>query len=354
MTPVLFRRLLSWCRDGATRFAAAVLLAVVPLASVNAEESPLDRPMEFVLVHGDAGYCGRDGTCADWIAAEGQIKADTPKKLQKILKTVGKRKLPIIVRSPGGDVAAAMEMGLLIRKKGLSVAVGGSRLSGCSYTDPFCTSALHRDDSATGEVYSSGAVCFSACPLVLAGGVRRIASPFALIGVHQITTTYREERVRYRTEYQMVNGRKKILSQKEIGRKIVGEHDTTKLGKKQKAALIAYLDKMGIDDAIFDMMMSATPSSIRLIKQEEATQLKMTTESESADDLVLVSDCAGDKTVASCIAALHPAPPSAPVSPAPVSPSPVLPATDPTPQVPQPSPSQPVQLPTTGNDEVIL
>ncbi|TCR92092.1 hypothetical protein [Rhizobium sp. BK376] len=333
--------------------AAASLLAVAPLGSVNAEDSPLDRPMEFVLVHGDAAYCDRDGTCADWIAAEGQIKADTPKKLQKILKTVGKKKLPIIVRSPGGDVAAAMEMGLVIRKKGLSVAVGGSRLSGCGFTDPFCTSGRGKDGSATGEVYSSGAVCFSACPLLLAGGVRRIASPFALIGVHQITTTYREERVRYRTEYQMVNGRKKILSQKEIGRKIVGQHDTTKLGKKQKAALIAYLDKMGIDDAIFDMMMSATPSSIRLIKQDEAIQIKMTTEQESADDLVLVNGCADGKTIASCIAALHPAPPTPP--PAPVSTPPVLPATDPAPQTPaQPSPSQPVQLPTTGSDEVIL
>ena len=91
----------------------------------------------------------------------------------------------------------------------------------------------------TGEIYSSGAVCLSACPLLLAGGVRRISSPFALIGVHQITTTYREVRVQYRTEYEMLNGKKKILSQREVGRKMVGKHDTTKLGAKQRAALIA-------------------------------------------------------------------------------------------------------------------
>lgn len=355
MIPAFLRRLLPRRRDGLMHAAAALLLAVAPLGTAGAADSPIDRPMEFVLVHGDAGYCGSNGVCADWIAAEGQITADTPKRLQKILKTVGKKKLPIIVRSPGGDVASAMEMGLLIRKKGLSVAVGGSRLSGCSFTDPFCTANRAKDGSASGEVYSSGAVCFSACPLLLAGGVRRIASPFALIGVHQITTTYREERVRYRTEYEMVNGRKKILSQKEIGRKVVGQHDTTKLGKKQKAVLIAYLDKMGIDDAIFDMMMSATPSSIRLIKGEEAIQIKMTTEQESADDLVLVSGCADDKTIASCIAALHPAPPPAPVqAPAPAGTSPVLPAATPAPEAPQVPSSQQAHPPIDTGDEVIL
>jgi hypothetical protein len=112
---------------------------------------------------------------------------------------------------------------------------------------------------------------------------------------------------------------------------------------------------MGIDDSIFDLMMSAAPTTIRLIKQEEATQLKMTTEAESADDLVLVSDCAGDKTVASCIAALHPQPPvAAPVEPAPaapeaVPPTPALPATAPSPQVPSSGPA-----PISVGDEVIL
>lgn len=306
--------------------------------------------MEFALVHGDAAYCDHDGKCADWIAAEGQITADTPKKLRKMLKVIGKRTLPVIVRSPGGDVAAAMEMGLMIRKKGLSVAVGGSMLSGCDYRDPFCAAGKAKDNSAKGEVYSSGAVCFSACPLLLAGGVRRVAGPVALIGVHQITTTYREERVRYRTEYEMVGGRKKIISQKEIGRRLVGEHDTTKLGRKQKTALLAYLGKMGIDPAILDLMLSTAPTTIRLIKQDEAVRLKMATEPETADDLVLVNDCASDRTIASCVAALRPAQP--PMSPAG---APAMPATSPSPPTaPAASPSQPVQLPDTGPDEIIL
>lgn len=287
--------------------SVACLLA--GLASAQAAEPVIDRPMVFVLVHGGPGYCRDDGHCADWIAAEGQIMADSPGKLQKLLKKNAGRSLPIVVRSPGGDVAAAMQMGLIIRRLGLSVAVGGTRADVCEIAEPLCDAARHKDGSVTGEIYSSGAVCLSACPLMLAGGVRRISSPFSLIGVHQITTTYREVRVQYRTEYEMLNGKKKILSQREVGRKMVGKHDTTKLGNKQKAALIAYLTKMGVAPDLFDLMMSANPQSIRLLTQVEALDLKMTTELSSADQLALVGACARDKTIADCALALMPPPP---------------------------------------------
>jgi hypothetical protein len=196
-----------------------------------------------------------------------------------------------------------------------------------------------------GDIYSTGAVCFSACPLVLAGGARRVAGPFALIGVHQITTTYREERVRYRTEYEMVHGRKKVISQREIGRKFVGQHDTTKLGKKQKAALIAYLKKMGVDAGIFDLMMGTTPSSIHVIMPQDSLQLGMTTENASAEDLVLASGCAASKLIAACLAATAPLPPPArgmvPPPPAPPSSAPA-------------AASPIVQPPASGDDAVVL
>jgi hypothetical protein len=201
-------------------------------------------------------------------------------------------------------------MGLIIRRAGLSVAVGGTRAEGCSLAEPLCAAARRKDGSMAGEIYSSGAVCLSACPLLLAGGVRRIVGPFALVGVHQITTTYREVRVQYRTEYEMLNGKKKIISKREVGRKMIGKHDTTKLDGKQKAALIAYLKKMGIDADIFDLMMSADPQSIRLLTQDEAERLKMITELSSADQLALVGSCDKDKTIAVCAAALAPPPPA--------------------------------------------
>jgi hypothetical protein len=292
--------------------------------------------MEFLLVHGDSGYCRSDGTCADWISAEGQIFGDSPKKLQKFLKHLGDRKLPILVRSPGGDVGAAMQMGLIIRRAGLSVAVGGTRANDCPYADPLCKAARRKDGSVAGESYSSGAVCLSACPLILAGGVRRIASSWAAIGVHQITTTYREVRVQYRTEYEVLNGKKKILSKQEVGRKMVGKRDTTKLGSKQRAALIAYLDKMGVDPSLFDLMMSATPQSIRILSPVEALDLRMTTEMSTADLLVTAGSCPVGKTLESCVAPVAPAmPPRRFVAPQ----SPPLPDS-PEPGMPQPSEQQ--------------
>jgi hypothetical protein len=305
--------------------ATFVLMSVLPL---QAADPAIDRPMKFVLVHGGGVYCRTDGSCADWIAAEGQIMADSPRVLQRFLKGIGGKSLPIVVRSPGGDVASAMQMGLMIRRLGLSVAVGGTRAEECLEVDPLCDGARHTDGSVVGEIYSDGAVCLSACPLLLAGGVRRVAGPFAAIGVHQITTTYREVRVQYRTEYEMLNGKKKILSKQEIGRKMVGERDTTKLGAKQKAAIIAYLTKMGVEPSLFDLMMSADPKSIRLLAQLEALNLNMTTELSSADQLVIAGDCPSDKTIAACEAvALPAAPPSnAPHSePLPDEPDPGMP-----------------------------
>jgi hypothetical protein len=317
------------------RLLAAAILTSFSMASARAADMPiLDRPMEFLLVHGDSGYCRSDGTCADWISAEGQIFADSPGKLQKLLKRLGNRKLPILVRSPGGDVAAAMQMGLIIRKNGLSVAVGGSRANDCPYADPLCKTARAKDGSVTGASYSIGAVCLSACPLILAGGVRRIASSWSPIGVHQITTTYREVRVQYRTEYEVLNGRKKILSKQEVGRKMVGKRDTTKLGSKQRAALIAYLDKMGVDPSLFDLMMSATPQSIRLLSPVEALNLHMTTEMSTADLLVTSGPCPAGKTLQSCMP-----PVAAPQPPSVTPPSPPLPDST-EPGLPQPNEQQ--------------
>jgi hypothetical protein len=324
----------------AARLVAAFLLALLPMAPANAAAmAVLDRPMEFLVVHGDGSYCRSDGNCADWISAEGQIFADSPGKLQKLLKHLGNRKLPILVRSPGGDVAAAIQMGTIIRRQGLSVAVGGTRARDCPYGDPLCKEARQKDGSVAGEIYSNGAVCLSACPLVLAGGIRRIASSSAAIGVHQITTTYREVRVQYRTEYEVLNGKKRILSKQEVGRRMVGKRDTTKLGARQKAALIAYLGKMGVDAKLFDLMMSATPQSIRVLSQTEALDLGMTTELATADQLVLAGECPAGRTLATCTAPIAPLAPVAPPAPTIVPQSPPLPDT-PEPGMPAPTVQQ--------------
>ncbi|WP_331379701.1 hypothetical protein [Rhizobium sp. BR 362] len=298
----LFPQRLARCCQRALWFLTTVFLLLLSFTSAEAAGSAAGQPMEFVLVHGDMAWCRAENNCPDWISAEGQIMADSPRKLQRLLKRLGGRKLPIIVSSPGGDVRAAMEMAYAIRKQKLAIAVGRTRSRNCAYAEPICSAARAKDGSIKGETFSLGAICFSACPLFFAGGVERVSSPFALLGVHQITTTYSEVRVQYRTEYEMVNGKRKILSKREVGRKFVGKHDTTKLDKRQTARLVGFLKEMGIDKSLVGLMLGTAPSSIHLIAQMDALKLRLTTELAAADQLVAARDCKSNQSIAECAA----------------------------------------------------
>lgn len=270
------------------------------LATVAAAQVP-GAPMQFMLVHADpsSGNCRPEG-CVDWIAAEGMIDARSPGDLRKLLTSIGDRKLPIIVNSPGGNVAAAMEMGEIIRKRGLSVAVGGTRLQSCPSGQPLCGDGWRA--GAKGVVYSAGAECLSACPFVLAAGVRRVTSPFSIVGVHQVRTTFDQERIIYREKYQVVNGKKHIISRQEVSRKFVGLYDSTKLSKSLRSKILAYFKEMGVDRSILDMAMSAAPSSIRLITPDEAMKIGLLTDKVSADDLVKAGACAVGQPFSACVA----------------------------------------------------
>ena len=247
-------------------------------------------PMRFILVHHP--LCTED--CPGWVSAEGRITSDTPAQLRKILRKIGGRKLPIVFRSEGGDVEAAYAMGRMIRKAGLETAVGGTRLKDCPADDLRCDAAITKEGTALGNAYSEGAYCFSACPLALAGGTSRVASQWALIGVHQITTVYNKVRVSYRIEYKIVNGKKKEISRKEVGRKSAGQSSSTKLGKKAGAALTAYLKEMGVSQDVIGLMMSATPDNINIVLPAEALRTGLITDMLSYNEWPGMPLCAPD------------------------------------------------------------
>lgn len=62
--------------------------------------------MRFVLVRGRSFLC--DPNCPEWISAEGIISARTPERLRQLLDTIGDRRLPVVINSPGGDVLGAL------------------------------------------------------------------------------------------------------------------------------------------------------------------------------------------------------------------------------------------------------
>lgn len=148
--------------------------------------------MRFVLVRGSNPLCNPN--CPEWISAEGTIAPQTPQKLRQLLAMLGNRRLPVVVSSQGGDLFSALAVGRLIHEKKLDIAVARTDFVGC---DPGEWSCLAKEGAYAGLTVDSGAVCDSACALMLAGGVRRFVGPQARLGMYlmgqqQIIKTYLE------------------------------------------------------------------------------------------------------------------------------------------------------------------
>ncbi|MER8786116.1 hypothetical protein NKH60_34090 [Mesorhizobium sp. M1006] len=149
--------------------------------------------MRFVVVRGSNPLCNPN--CPEWISAEGAIAPQTPQKLRQLLAMLGNRRLPVVVSSQGGDLFSALAVGRLIHEKKLDIAVARTDFVGC---DPGEWSCLAKEGAYAGLTVDSGAVCDSACALMLAGGVRRFVGPQARLGMYlmgqqQIIKTYLED-----------------------------------------------------------------------------------------------------------------------------------------------------------------
>jgi hypothetical protein len=91
-----------------------------------------------------------------------------------------------------------------------------------------------------------------------------------------------------------VNGKKTEISRKEIGRKVEGRSSSTKLGKKATSVLTAYLTEMGISDDVIDLMMSATPDSIKIVPPVEALRTGLITDMLAYNEWPGMPLCAQD------------------------------------------------------------
>jgi hypothetical protein len=148
------------------RFLVLIALAVVAPVLVSAQtvhsepleapnvpnwEAPFDQPMEFYFGH-SGGNCT---TCA-WLAAEGVITPDTPSKFKEVARVFPPGVI-VHFHSPGGNLAAGLELGRLIR------AAGGR------------TEVSRTVFQSNGEYYDriEPGVCASACAYAFLGGVDR-------------------------------------------------------------------------------------------------------------------------------------------------------------------------------------
>jgi hypothetical protein len=194
--------------------------------------------MRFVRVTSADAACKPN--CPEWLSAEGRIEPGTANAFAGAIANLKGRRLPILIHSPGGSVADAGAMGELIRAKGLAVAVARTLITNCPEASPKCP-------DGPGTAITGGATCASACVLVLAGGVERLAGPSALIGVHQITTLVSEAE-----GLAHLKSTRKFYEQRGID-----------------AAVEAYLAAMGVGEPVMTLMRKTWAASIRWLGPAE-------------------------------------------------------------------------------------
>lgn len=274
-------------------------MALAPFTANAAESAPdLGPTMRFVVVRSSAPGC--EPNCPEWISAEGTIESGTPALLKRTLKTLGGRHLPIVVNSPGGNVEAALELGRIIRKNKLDIAVGATAFSGCEPQTKNCHANDGKGAPYFGIALDGGAMCNSACPLMFAGGVRRLVGEWAFLGVHQITTTYHREKLLYRTTYKVVNGRKKIISTKIVSRKNAGSYKTYEMSKAVEKRLSAYLKEMGIGEGVLVTMKNTPASDIHQLVPANMLRMNLVTSEGSVDLFTAASVCEAKPAPVNC------------------------------------------------------
>lgn len=258
-----------------------------------------EAPMRVVIVRSSSPAC--EPLCPEWIAAEGEITSGTPGAFSKVFKQMGKRKLPIIIRSPGGSISHALEVGRMIRKRGLDVSLGWTSFTGCAPDQKSCKLPAEQKGVYRGLVLSSRAFCNSACHLVLAGGVTRLAPYGTYVGVHQPRTTWTRETVYYRERYRIVKGKKKVIERKIVSRKPGKSRFTFGYDKRLRKQLTAFYKEMGVNPKILAEAEKAEFKDINYLDGIELQQFNMRTSAAGPETLAGPGVCKSVGTPGNCI-----------------------------------------------------
>ncbi|MGL4728016.1 MAG: hypothetical protein ACRCWO_04600 [Bosea sp. (in: a-proteobacteria)] len=234
---------------------AAILLKQAP-ASAQSSAIPPD-PMTFKIIRDGSAVC--HPICAEFLVAEGDIVPGSANEFRKVLSKAGKRKLTVLVHSRGGSVEAALSMGRMIRKAGLPVAVANTRLVDCRTTDRTCLEAKARGEPLAMLRWDQ-AVCASACPLILAGGVKRLVHRRSIVGVHAVRQDRTEYQRRYKVTYRIEDGERKIIDRKlvenrEVRKTQVSPEKTSPVYRR----IEAYLEEMGVKSKVIMPRLIDTP-----------------------------------------------------------------------------------------------
>jgi hypothetical protein len=237
-----------------------------------------DTPMQVHLVRSGAPGC--EPLCAEWIAAQGRIDQAAVGQFKKVLAQAGNRRLPVLIHSGGGSVPDAIEIGRLIRARGLDVAVGKTEFAPCAPDDRDCRRKTAKG-GLIGTPKSYLSVCASACPFIVAGGTRRYVGTWALLGLHQITTFQKHIKVlrTFQVTTRRVGGvpvevKRTLVDEKRISEKTVQTQTKSDVYERVRQHLVA----MGIDEAIMPLITETPGTTMRWLKRPELLQLRMATD----------------------------------------------------------------------------
>lgn len=163
--------------------AAAVLLSFASASAENAAPHFPD-PMILFVAKGKPNACGLG--CSEWIAADGTFDGPgVEQRFREFFASLQGRDLPIFFNSRGGTLREALKVGLLLRERRMTAAVGKTFPDGCrSARDASCRRRMQSGREMKADLRSSDAICHSACVFALIGASVRHVGTGTRVGVH--------------------------------------------------------------------------------------------------------------------------------------------------------------------------
>lgn len=286
------------CRLAATLLAALVIGASgaavaaqkparLPAKSMNSTRTP--PAMEVSIVRAATPGCSLN--CPEWISANGMITSGTVARFRIVLERLGDRKLPVLLNSLGGSVPDAYAIGRMIRKKGLDVAVGETEYLPCHDTEKECA-RLKKEGVRFGTPHTYNAKCVSACPFLLAAGMRRLVGRTAIVGVHEFASY--QTTIRILRKYQITTKKsfwgpdkqsKKLISEKKVGEST--QRVATRAADYEKAR--KYFVEMGVSESIMALVHKARHESLHVLTVSELKSTGLMTEAAPLDALFVAA-----------------------------------------------------------------
>jgi hypothetical protein len=196
-------------------------------------------PLELYLAKGERDTCGEG--CSEWIAAVGYFDPGSSERLRAFLKRIPNRTMPIYFHSLGGVAEQGISIGRLLRQRGMTVGVGKTVPDACvEASNESCGAAKRSGDTLPAHLYSVDATCNSACIWALIGGKVRQVPPGVRIGVHANRLVSKEKDV-----------------------------EVSDARSEFRANAQRYIQEMGIDRGLFDVIFTVPTQSIRYLSRDE-------------------------------------------------------------------------------------